>query len=295
MRVSNTLLCLVTMPCLVLYLRALAAGVQALDSPYDTWYPPPLLSTSCQPESSVQATQTRSAAGLKCTERPSHVYHGLSTTLSDQEGISRNSMPTPPLSSDPNVSEHPGDLSTPFSHITSSSESVPVPKLALVESARRPFLDHLLEFNHRPQHRPNGKPDNAPSGHGDQVDTAIVLDLVNQQRSSVGAAPLVYDSTLEQLALKHCQYMREAQIMTHDDPQGSLGDRLSGIGVNWSSYGENVADGYPDEETVMQAWIESPGHYENIVNRRVDRMGVARVGEYWTQEFAAMDVDDDQW
>ena len=65
-------------------------------------------------------------------------------------------------------------------------------------------------------------------------------------------------------------------------------------GYVWRSVGENVAAGQPDAETVVKAWLDSPGHCENIMSPNFREMGVAFAtapqGELrilWAQEFAA--------
>ena len=35
----------------------------------------------------------------------------------------------------------------------------------------------------------------------------------------------------------------------------------------------------------MDAWMNSPGHRANLVNGNFTEVGVARVGNYWTQVF----------
>ncbi|MEW8210588.1 MAG: CAP domain-containing protein [Candidatus Thiodiazotropha taylori] len=54
-----------------------------------------------------------------------------------------------------------------------------------------------------------------------------------------------------------------------------------------------MAAGYSDEEAVMTAWLESPGHCANIMNTSVTEIGAgmaenpsARYRIYWTQDFA---------
>jgi uncharacterized protein YkwD len=43
--------------------------------------------------------------------------------------------------------------------------------------------------------------------------------------------------------------------------------------------------GYTTEKQVVDAWLKSPGHCKNIMNKNYKEMGVARVGTYWTQTF----------
>ena len=56
--------------------------------------------------------------------------------------------------------------------------------------------------------------------------------------------------------------------------------------------GENIAAGYPDEGSVMTAWLDSPGHCSNIMDSAFTEMGAgfgenpgSTFGIYWTQNF----------
>jgi len=65
-------------------------------------------------------------------------------------------------------------------------------------------------------------------------------------------------------------------FMGHRGTDGSeVGVRVTRTGYRWSSVGENVAAGQPDAETVVKAWLDSPGHCENIMGPQFREMGVA--------------------
>ena len=55
-------------------------------------------------------------------------------------------------------------------------------------------------------------------------------------------------------AQKHTDFMAKADKLTHDDPAGSLGNRIKAEGYNFGSAGENIADGFGtnDEVRVMK-------------------------------------------
>ena len=68
------------------------------------------------------------------------------------------------------------------------------------------------------------------------------------------------------------------------------GVRIERAGYDWATFGENIAMGYRTEKDVVADWLQSPGHCKNIMNRNFKEMGVARVGNYWTQEFGAKTI-----
>jgi uncharacterized protein YkwD len=51
--------------------------------------------------------------------------------------------------------------------------------------------------------------------------------------------------------------------------------------------GENIAMGYPNAAAVVDGWMKSTGHRENIENCSFTTMGVGldTRGNYWTQNF----------
>ncbi|KAK9759634.1 hypothetical protein K7432_017177 [Basidiobolus ranarum] len=118
-------------------------------------------------------------------------------------------------------------------------------------------------------------------------DANKLLHLVNQERQKVGVPALSIDSRLTVAATRHNLYQVTFQRMTHDEPNRSLGQRISETGYVWSNIGENVAGGFGDEVSVMNAWMNSPGHRSNILNPVFTHIGIAfdSRGSYWTQEF----------
>ena len=108
------------------------------------------------------------------------------------------------------------------------------------------------------------------------VELAIV-DAVNQQRSQFGLAPLKVSSRLVKAAQIHAADMARLNTMAHDLPgaaQPGLTDRASFVGYNFRSLGENIAEGYPDVSSVMNGWMNSPGHRSNILGAGYTEIGV---------------------
>lgn len=99
--------------------------------------------------------------------------------------------------------------------------------------------------------------------------------------------PVTWNDTLATAAQKHSDYMNAKKKFSHTGINNSdPGKRIATEGYQWSTYGENIAVGYPTEEAVIQGWLESEGHCRNIMNPDVTEMGIATSGAYWTQVFA---------
>ena len=107
--------------------------------------------------------------------------------------------------------------------------------------------------------------------------------------AAVGA--LSWNCSLENAAKIHSKSMADNNYFSHTGSDGSsLGDRMSAAGYNWSTYGENIAAGHADAKSVMQGWLDSPGHCSNIMGSEFSEVGVGRAegrgyGVYWTQDF----------
>ncbi|NBM16117.1 CAP domain-containing protein [Streptomyces sp. GC420] len=123
-------------------------------------------------------------------------------------------------------------------------------------------------------------------------ETARVLELVNDARSAAGCSPLTTNEKLTAAAQKYSGVMAETQNMSHTGPDGSsVADRVEREGYLWSTVGENIARGQADADAVMDAWMNSQGHRENILNCSFKEIGIGLVkdsgGPWWTQNFGA--------
>lgn len=128
------------------------------------------------------------------------------------------------------------------------------------------------------------------------INKTLLVQLVNNVRKQgcqcgdtwYPAVPAItWNSQLEQAALIHSSDMYTNNYFSHAAKDGrKAGDRLDIIGYRWRTYGENIAFGYYSEREVVKGWVMSPGHCKNIMSKTFKEMGVARVGNYWTQVFA---------
>lgn len=119
-----------------------------------------------------------------------------------------------------------------------------------------------------------------------------VVTITNQRRAEAGRAPLSMNNLLNSAAQAHSNDQAAMNRMTHTGSDGSnAGQRISRTGYRWRAWGENVAYGYRDAATVMNAWMNSSGHRANILNGNFTEIGVglayASNGRpYWTMVLA---------
>ncbi|WP_328770120.1 CAP domain-containing protein [Streptomyces sp. NBC_00286] len=137
--------------------------------------------------------------------------------------------------------------------------------------------------------RPSKAP-SAPASPADSGPTSRVLALVNAEREKAGCGPVTTNAKLTKAAQNHSQDMADHKNMSHTGSDGSdMGERLARVGYNFRSAGENVAAGYGTPESVMDGWMNSPGHKANILNCGFKELGIglAQPGNYWTQNFGS--------
>lgn len=101
------------------------------------------------------------------------------------------------------------------------------------------------------------------------ADEQRFVELINGERAQTGARPMVVLPELSEKARRHAGKMADAGRIFHSD---DLGEGVDG----WYLMGENVGRG-GNIETLHQAFMDSPGHRENILNPRYDAMGIGVV------------------
>jgi serralysin len=127
-----------------------------------------------------------------------------------------------------------------------------------------------------------------------------MLELVNAERSKVGAQALAFDGALNQAADNHSAWMIAADTFSHTGSGGSTPtQRMIGAGFDflgsWAS-AENIAwvstrdpSGLQDEVKLLHDnLMDSPGHRANILNGTYREIGIGfATGQYqsWDSAF----------
>lgn len=89
-----------------------------------------------------------------------------------------------------------------------------------------------------------------------------VMQLINNYRLSIGLKALEAVNHISYKSEEHDLYMIANDVVDHN----GFGDRYQNIVsvLGATKVGENVAYNYKTSAAVLKAWLESPGHKENI-------------------------------
>lgn len=125
-----------------------------------------------------------------------------------------------------------------------------------------------------------------------QIDRAVSEH--NRFRAERGLKPFSQNSVLSELASAHACDMARRGTVTHRDHAGlRAGQRASRAGYHWRRIGENVGARANSVSEVVAAWIASPGHRANIMDRKMREFGLgsARSADGKTVYWAALYAD----
>ena len=109
-----------------------------------------------------------------------------------------------------------------------------------------------------------------------QVTPYQIVSAVNLQRAVIGIAPLATSSKLEEIAQARASYLQATGDFSHSPHNGQDYMSLAGKeGYTFTYIGENLAVGYSDTATTMNAWMYSPDHRDNILSPYYSETGLA--------------------
>ena len=127
-----------------------------------------------------------------------------------------------------------------------------------------------------------------------------LLAVTNRVRADNGISSVKFSYKLGQAAQGHAEDMAEQNYFAHHSPDNSstIASRIEATGYKFSLAAENLAAGYDSATDVVTAWLNSPGHRENLLNSDYTDVGFglffdsdpgvspqATFENYWVQDF----------
>lgn len=115
--------------------------------------------------------------------------------------------------------------------------------------------------------------------------SAATICLLNERRAAAGLGPLVANASLATTAERYAQYMVSDAHFAHQDESGHnvvwrvLNDDPT-LADRWLVIGENLGWGtytLATPRSMVEGWMESPSHRDNILYPNYDEIGVGIV------------------
>lgn len=103
--------------------------------------------------------------------------------------------------------------------------------------------------------------------------------ILNNLRVDRDLSTLSYDVRLDRAAQKHAEDMVNRGYFSHYSPEGDgVRERIIAEGYEPRGWAENLAQGHQNEEQILQAWINSPGHDANL-SAPLEEFAIGAAGE----------------
>lgn len=103
-----------------------------------------------------------------------------------------------------------------------------------------------------------------------------LLELTNIQRQQHGLQSLVINNKLNDAAKAKGEYMFAKNFWAHNAPDGKTPwSFIRSAQYEYVYAGENLARGFTNSDSVIQAWMDSPTHRENMLSQNYRDIGFA--------------------
>ncbi len=114
--------------------------------------------------------------------------------------------------------------------------------------------------------------------YASDVTAGALVRLANESRIQAGLGELKMNSQLKQAAEAKAKDMLKNDYFAHTSPKGvTPWHWLKQSGYQYSFAGENLAINYETAESQHKAWMKSPTHRANILNKNYQEVGIAVV------------------
>ena len=115
-------------------------------------------------------------------------------------------------------------------------------------------------------------------GFASNITPEKVLEVTNQKRAENGLAPLTLNGKLNEVAQRKAGDMFAFNYWSHVSPSGrSPWSFFQEVGYKYLYAGENLARDFMNSEAVVEAWMNSPSHRDNILNSNYKEIGLSVV------------------
>ena len=117
---------------------------------------------------------------------------------------------------------------------------------------------------------------NRPVAENSEAFVEQLMGLVNDYRLEQGLPPLRPAAELEALAVEHSDDMASQRVLTHEGFRTRYARSGSKVCV------ENLGWNHRTARALLEGWRQSPSHHRNLLNPKVERVGIAARERYVT-------------
>jgi hypothetical protein len=115
----------------------------------------------------------------------------------------------------------------------------------------------------------------AMPAYSSEITPPTIIELTNASRAQQKLGSLTADNQLNSAANAKAQDMLAKQYFAHNTPDGKTPwDFIRASGFKYLLAGENLAVDFSQAESVQTAWMNSPGHRANILNKDFTHIGI---------------------
>ncbi|MBS1959042.1 MAG: CAP domain-containing protein [Bdellovibrionales bacterium] len=101
-----------------------------------------------------------------------------------------------------------------------------------------------------------------------------VESAISEYRSSLGLNKLKTYSALQRAAQKHAEYLAKQMVLSHDDQDGDIEQRVLAEGAKFEIVSEVINCGTDDATVTLEAWKKSKSHNKVITYNDLQYVGV---------------------
>lgn len=113
-------------------------------------------------------------------------------------------------------------------------------------------------------------------GISSDITTEELLTLTNQKRVENGLAPLQFNKELAFAAQAKAEDMFSKDYWAHNAPDGiTPWHFIKKSGYEYKYAGENLARGFTNSSDIVDAWMKSTSHRENMLSKNYEDIGFA--------------------
>lgn len=103
-----------------------------------------------------------------------------------------------------------------------------------------------------------------------------IIALTNQKRAADGLVELIYNPLLARAAQAKAEDMFSNNYWAHNSPTGiTPWSFITAAGYKYVFAGENLARDFNNPRSAVEAWMDSPSHRSNLLDKNFREIGVA--------------------